>query len=517
MTLNTLLQDLNSPDAKTRIRAIYQLGILGDPSAAAALRQVVENDSVKEVRVTAKAAVGHIQMTHQANRHQDADADVRFTRQFTQYLERSRRFSAQDIQDLALQAAQSALHTFQQPDNAIPRPVTPAEEEANSSSSASVPTTPSTPGTHVVGTYEMLWDCEYCGTKKLLGVTHRHCPNCGAAQNAEGRYFPAPGEEVALENHEYVGVDIICPSCEQPNSAAATYCVNCGTPMSEGTAAPMQETQYEGGFEESRRDLVKEQFLADQAQVQALPAAPKRQAARNRRKVWLGSGIGAILLLMSSVFGIFFYKQNELVTVQNHEWVHLYQIEEYQVHRETRDCPAPAGAYDISRRTEQRSRQVPDGQDCKQVCTNRRVDQGDGSFRTERDCRQECTTRYRTEYYNVQVCTYDINRWTDLDEQEEAPWAVASGTNTEPYWPDVENRVPSCSNAPDTIGQECWKEREATYTLNLLRDNGKVVTCDVGSMNEWLSYQDNQSVRVQFTQWSKWRNKALCDNIEVVE
>ena len=42
----------------------------------------------------------------------------------------------------------------------------------------------------------MLWDCESCGTKKLLGVAHRHCPNCGAVQDEERRYFPAMDEAV---------------------------------------------------------------------------------------------------------------------------------------------------------------------------------------------------------------------------------------------------------------------------------------------------------------------------------
>ena len=42
--------------------------------------------------------------------------------------------------------------------------------------------------------YEMFWDCEYCGSSKLLGITHRHCPNCGAPQDPEKRYFP-PDEE----------------------------------------------------------------------------------------------------------------------------------------------------------------------------------------------------------------------------------------------------------------------------------------------------------------------------------
>lgn len=30
------------------------------------------------------------------------------------------------------------------------------------------------------GVYEMFWDCAFCGTTALLGVTNRHCPSCGA-------------------------------------------------------------------------------------------------------------------------------------------------------------------------------------------------------------------------------------------------------------------------------------------------------------------------------------------------
>ena len=61
-------------------------------------------------------------------------------------------------------------------------------------------------------TYEMMWDCEYCGAAKLLGKSHRHCPLCGAAQNADKRYFPPEEEKVAVEDHQFVGADWGCPS-----------------------------------------------------------------------------------------------------------------------------------------------------------------------------------------------------------------------------------------------------------------------------------------------------------------
>ena len=53
--------------------------------------------------------------------------------------------------------------------------------------------------------YEMFWDCPYCGTAELLGKTHRHCPACGAAQDAEARYFPPEDRKVAVEDHVRAG------------------------------------------------------------------------------------------------------------------------------------------------------------------------------------------------------------------------------------------------------------------------------------------------------------------------
>ena len=39
-----------------------------------------------------------------------------------------------------------------------------------------------------------LWACRYCGSRKLLGKSHRHCPSCGAPQQNAPRYFPADAE-----------------------------------------------------------------------------------------------------------------------------------------------------------------------------------------------------------------------------------------------------------------------------------------------------------------------------------
>ena len=48
------------------------------------------------------------------------------------------------------------------------------------------------------GTFQMLWDCPTCGSTKLLGAEHRHCPSCGSPQQDNLRYFPQPGRSFAV-------------------------------------------------------------------------------------------------------------------------------------------------------------------------------------------------------------------------------------------------------------------------------------------------------------------------------
>ncbi len=81
-------------------------------------------------------------------------------------------------------------------------------------------------------TYQMLWDCPSCGTCKLLGLTHRFCPNCGAPQDPTLRYFPPQDEAIAVEDHPLVGPDWRCSGCDAPNHARATFCGACGAPRS---------------------------------------------------------------------------------------------------------------------------------------------------------------------------------------------------------------------------------------------------------------------------------------------
>src|SRR5215813_11562089 len=122
--------------------------------------------------------------------------------------------------------------------------------------------------------YEMQWDCRFCGTKKLLGKTHRFCPNCGGQQDPTWRYFPSDAEKVAVQDHVYVGADRICPACKTLNSANAEFCGNCGSPMTKAAEAKKVGERQHAEGQAFETENLKERQKAQQVPALA-QAAPK--------------------------------------------------------------------------------------------------------------------------------------------------------------------------------------------------------------------------------------------------
>ena len=490
-TLEELLEQLNNPDAKLRLRALYQIGIIGDPAALPALQQLYQTDPSVDLRPVAQAAIQHIQQTSQMTVQDDANADVTWTKQFVQYLDTSTfNFTSADVQDLVAVASEHAgqiLQNYQQemsPSN--PSPLnSPESSESTGQESGE-------------GVYEMFWDCPFCGAEKLLGVTHRHCPNCGASQDPDYRYFPKPGEEVALKDHRFVGVDRICPACKGLNSANANFCGSCGADLSDAGLAARRKDQVAGEFDDKKRDVAAEKYQADLklAQERSMFSGAENQKAllgltKRQLTIW-GGGLALVLIaLCAAIYFLIFYTQEETVTVAGHSWERIVKIEEFRAVSERRDCSdMPNAAYSVNRSTEQRSRQVADGQECHQECRNRRVDQGDGSFRSEQVCEQVCEPKYRTEYYDVQVCSYTVDMWVAQREVN------AEGSDLNPIWP---NFILAEGSGRRNLGAERSGERVEKYILKLERENGKIAECELDDDAKWSKYANGDKLVVGFT------------------
>lgn len=309
------------------------------------------------------------------------------------------------------------------------------------------------------GVYEMLWDCKFCGTEKLLGKTHKFCPSCGAAQDPEWRYFPSDDEKVAVKDHVYVGEDKTCPACNSLMAGNVEFCTRCGAPQTEAARVKKLSSRTRGMDEKFERED------RDARQVAEARGLNTKQPVKSGFPRWGYFAIGAAVLVVGFILFAVFAKRDAVATVESFAWERTISIEEFRAVPSSSLCSAmPFDAYSVNRRYEQvGSRQVPDGEDC----SVRQVDQGDGTFRQQR----VCTTRYRSEPVYDYVCSYVVNRWTN------SRTARANGDKSVTItWP---NPSLKCGGTGSGLGCERESGRNEKYTLNFRASADKKYACDV--------------------------------------
>lgn len=320
--------------------------------------------------------------------------------------------------------------------------------------------------------YEMLWDCAACGTVGLLGKSQRRCPNCGSPQDVAKRYFPKPGEEVAVSGHKFEGADWRCEACTTPNGAAASFCQNCGNPKEGNKAAAVKADR-----------IVKNGMLE-----QALAAPPPKKASK------LPFVVGAVVLVVGFIVAaLFLIKHDATVDVMAHTWTRTIDIERFDAVHESSWCDSmPSDAYSVSRSREVRShKQIPDGQECH----DRQTDRGDGTFVVK----TECKTKYRDEPVYDDKCSYSVDRWHKSRE------AVANGNLTiQPAWPQTRFALTSGRGAEREAG------RHERYTLQLRETkNAKTHECDYPEA-KWRSVPDRSRHTIQV----RLVGSAVCDTLK---
>lgn len=328
--------------------------------------------------------------------------------------------------------------------------------------------------------FEMLWDCSYCGSKKLLAFTHKFCPSCGGAQDAANRYFPQEGEEVAVKDHPYAGADKMCPACKAPNGAKSVHCGQCGAGL-DGAKEAVRH-QDDGKTADDRR---REKHAASNAAHVPPPVTAKKKKSYTGLKI--GIGVAILALLFVSL-----YRKDAGIEIKSHSWQRDVALQTLTEVKEQADCsgvPSTGRVYD--RFQDKRSRKVEDGQSCKQECSTARVDRGDGTFSKDKTCRDVCTTKYRTEHYTVAVCKYAIDKWVPGRKLQ------LEGKNLQPAWPDVKL---AAGAGPRSLGQEREEGRAGKYFVHFVKDGeaDKALTCDVEDEALWKKLDDGGKVVIPF-------------------
>ena len=305
-------------------------------------------------------------------------------------------------------------------------------------------------------TYEMMWDCSYCDTKKLLGKSHKHCPNCGTAQDPTKRYFPPEEEKVAVEDHEFVGADKVCPYCDAPNSAIATYCTECAGPL-DGS----QEVN----------------LVSDIPEPTPQPSATPEK--KSSKLPWI---IGFFVILVG-IFALFQMTEERPVTVVSHSWERSIEIEQYKLvtDKDWKDKVPSKGNIRSCTDKERTTEEVPDGE----TCTTVKNDNGDGTYNES----EKCTTNYKKVPVYDDWCTYEIKKWTTVNTEKEI------GTNLEPAWPTTAIR--ECSMT--ALGCEREGKKTDTYTVHMKDDNNKNHTCTFPE-TQWKSIKVNDTQTMEFGQ-----------------
>lgn len=277
-------------------------------------------------------------------------------------------------------------------------------------------------------TYEMLWDCRFCGQKKNLGLSHRHCPGCGAPQDPNARYFPTDAEKVAVEDHPYVGADVHCPACRCPNARNSRCCTNCGSPLTGGQSVAL------------RHDAPTQ-------------PAPNVAAAPKKSFPWKFIFIPLVLVTMAFVGCLYVAlktRPGEL-EVQARSWERTLEVERYELERVTTWCDSvPSGSRVVAKRRAQHgTEKIPDGE----TCTTKRRDQGNGTFKEVK----ECSPKYKEKPVYEDQCDYEALRWRTARTER------AQGTaNEAPRWPDVR-----LANAGVCQGCERQGKRTESYLLKV--------------------------------------------------
>lgn len=368
---------------------------------------------------------------------------------------------------------------------------------------------------------EGVWDCAYCGAKKVRGSL-RECPQCGRPRDKNITFYIDNPQNYVFDEAKAKkareGPDWLCEACDSLNPASANECIGCGTPRDHATknyfqnqearhAKKLEELRHQSAETQEDISAIQEDLSYHQEErdwrafhdnyVPPKTPTPSQHKQNPWKKILLIGGVTLAIIAMIVGLVMLCMPKEVAGTVEGFDWSRTIEIEEYKTVRED-GWSIPVGGREISRRqeihhydkvldhyeTKTREEQYIDHYE--EYVTGYR-DLGNGHFEeitAQRPVYKTRTVTYQEPVYkDVPIYqtkyTYDIDKWVHQSNK------TTSGEDKSPYWSDYE-----CKN------KEREGSRSETYQITVRTEDGEVDKYSV-SFETWQALQQGQTVKLK--------------------
>ena len=343
---------------------------------------------------------------------------------------------------------------------------------------------------------EGVWDCVYCGTKKIRGSI-RECPQCGHPRDEDIQFYldnPTNCVEDSIANKINRNPDWVCPYCDCLNSDNDSICKGCGASRDGSKDYFQNKAEKERNSNSLKRTAEKLQDVSQEYKStnKTVQSKPKRNLSWIK---WVAIGLG-IAAIIVTLLCIFLPKTVE-GTVTDVYWKSYVDIEEYTTVQES-DWSIPIGgrllysrseirSYDhILDHYETRTRSVQVLDHYEEYVSGYR-DLGNGHFEEIISRRPVYTTKTETYQEPVykDVPIYDTKYYYEIERWLHQSYKTESNHNKSPYYADY---------TPQN------KEREAgrwTEYFVVITDNKEKERTLSLSEEDWNKIETNQKVRLK--------------------
>lgn len=374
---------------------------------------------------------------------------------------------------------------------------------------------------------EGFWDCPYCDTKHIGGLT-KVCPNCLKQRDKHIKfYMDDPQNYISEEKAKTISKnpDWLCSFCDSLNSDDIDICKVCGATKSDSKLnyfqglekkeklkqqllpndytdtdnQSLQNNQVEDNCSVNKHNTSAVENMNTYKSISDIKTTkPKKKLFSKFTKI-TAIALASILLITGLVF-LFIPKTQEGV-VDGFTWERSISVEELRTVNES-DWTLPSGARLQYTQNEIRSyKQVIDHYETKTRTYTEQVldhyeeyvsgyrDNGNGTFEEITAQRPVYRTETRTETYEEPVYRqepiYDTKYYYEIDKWMHKEYVKTSGSDKEPYWGEYNYKT---------------KEREGSksenYKITIINNDNETKEYFV-DFDVWKKLNKGESVKLK--------------------